>query len=400
MKSIHDVRGTVPRELVEIVAAATLVFMMSVWEHLPMIAPNHYSDIASVYWRDGIGTGEHLIPYYQYTFEYPVLIGALVYLTSSVSLVVPDFSVALNYYVLATDAVLYPFAIGTVIAVYKIAVLLGRDRSRIWKAFLIVPSFVMFVVYNWDIIAIFFATLSIYYYLKREKTKSALSLGLGISAKLYPAVLVPVYLAEERDWRSRIRMLLLSIAPFAALNLPFVLANFAGWLETWRYLAEWGIENSWLIFVFNQMDPTAHYAALLVVLYLVYKGLAGTARKSYEDTSARLVERAFLVNIAWLVGNYIVTPQMALMLLPFYALIPSVSLLVIYLAEVMNALVIVLWFTPGLSFGNPLSPASPVQWLALGRQLVWLGLFIHILYPEKGRRIARLFRMLVEPVST
>jgi hypothetical protein len=148
------------------------------------------------------------------------------------------------------------------------------------------------------------------------------------------------------------------------------------------------------------MDPTAHYAALLVVLYLVYKGLAGTARKSYEDTSARLVERAFLVNIAWLVGNYIVTPQMALMLLPFYALIPSVSLLVIYLAEVMNALVIVLWFTPGLSFGNPLSPASPVQWLALGRQLVWLGLFIHILYPEKGRRIARLFRMLVEPVST
>jgi hypothetical protein len=106
------------------------------------------------------------------------------------------------------------------------------------------------------------------------------------------------------------------------------------------------------------------------------------------------------MNIAWVFGNYVVTPQMALMLLPFYVLIPTISLPVIYLAEIMNALIIVLWFTPALNFGNPLSPMSPVQWFAAGRQLIWLGMFIQILHPiQAGQLLRGLMRRLGEPLS-
>jgi hypothetical protein len=390
----------IPRDLVEIVAAATMIFIVGVWEHLPVVVPNHYTDISSVFWREGIGTGPHLIPYNQFMFEYPVLVGILVYAASSIRLIVPDFSVAMNYYTLAMDAALYPFIIGTVIVVYKIVELIGAQKGRIWKAFLIAPSFLMFTVYNWDMIAIFFSTLSTYFYLKQEKLKSTLSLGFGIAGKLYPCMLIPVYMLEEKNWKDRIRMLVIPVGVFLALNLPFIVANFGMWFETWKYHAAWGIEDSWLIFFFNQMDTNAHYAGLAILLYLVYKGLTGTFRRQYDNQSTRVIERAFLMNVAWLFGNYVVTPQMALMLLPFYALIPSISLPIVYAAEILNALIIALWFTPELNLGNPLTSSSPVQWFAAGRQLIWLALFIQILYPNQTKRLFdRLTRRLGEPSS-
>ena len=388
----------IPRDLVEIVAAATMIFIIGVWEHLPVVVPNHYTDITSVFWREGIGTGAHLIPYNQFMFEYPVLVGLLVYAASSVRLIVPEFSVAMNYYTLLMDAALYPFIIGTVIVSYKIVNLIGGQKTRLWKAFLIAPSFLMFTVYNWDMIAIFFATLSLYYYLKKDKTKSALSLGLGISAKLYPCMLLPVYLLEEKTWKDRLKIICLSVGVFLAFNSPFAIANFSKWFETWTYHAAWGIEDSWLIFFFNQMDTNAHYVGLVVLLYLVYRGLAGTSKKQYETESARVIERSFLMNVAWLFGNYVVTPQMALMLLPFYVFIPTISLPVVYAVEIMNALIIALWFTPELNLGNPLISSSPVQWFAAGRQLIWLGLFIQILYPTQTARLFdRLMKRLGEP---
>jgi uncharacterized membrane protein len=389
-----------PRDLIEMLAVATLIFTIGVLEHLPIAVPSHYSDVASVFWRDGIGKGPHLIPYYQFTFEYPVIVGVLVYLASLVRLYVSDFSAAMNWYVLAMDVPLYLFAIGTVIVLYKIADLVRAEKQRIWKAFLIAPSFLMFTVYNWDIIAIFFSTLSIYYYLRNEKTKSALSLGLGISAKLYPCMLIPVYMLQEKGWKDRFKILFTSIGAFFMLNLPFILANFSGWMETWVYHAAWGIEDSWIIFIFNQMDPNAHYFALVILLYLVYRGLMASAKKRYDAQSTRILERSFLMNIAWLFGSYVVSPQMALMLLPFYVLIPTIPLPVIYLAEIMNALIIILWFTPALNFGNPLSPMSPVQWFAAGRQLIWLGMFIQILYPIRAGQLLRgLIGRLGEPLS-
>jgi hypothetical protein len=108
----------------------------------------------------------------------------------------------------------------------------------------------------------------------------------------------------------------------------------------------------------------------------------------------RVINRAFLVNIAWLLGNYVVTPQMALMLIPFYVLIPTVPILVIYLAEVFNALIIVMWFMSEKIFSaDPTLPSSPVQWAALARQLLWLILFIYMIYPEKIKIWSRkLFR--------
>ena len=374
-----------PSELYYILAAATVLYLFSVWEHLPGITPSHYSDVMSVFFREGIGRGIHGIPYYDYMFEYPVLVGLAVYLCSSVRLVAPGFSEAMMYYTLAMDTILYIFTMAAIIYLYRLVLLVKGDLSRVWKCFLVAPSFIMFTPYNWDMMAVAFSTASLYYYLNGEKGKADLCLGLGIGAKLYPILLIPVYILEERDWPTRFRRFFTPLLVFAALNLPFMAANFQTWFETWLYHARWGIEDSWLIFIFDQMDVKAHYVALAVLVYLLYKGLLESSKRSYPSPYSRVIHRSFLACAAWLLGNYVVTPQMALILLPFYVLIPFIPVAAVYAAEVLNALIIVLWFTPELNLGNPLVRSSPVQWAAALRQAIWLGLYVYTLYPEKTR---------------
>jgi uncharacterized membrane protein len=395
LKRLRD--STIPRELRDILLAATLIYVFSVWEHLPGLVPSHYTDIASVFYREGIGQGPHLIPYYDFTFEYPLLVGVFVYLCSSVRIWVANFSQAMAYYTVLMNLILYAFTMGTIVTLYRIVVKVKGEVSRMWKCFLVMPSYLMFVTYNWDIVAIFFSTLALHYFLKGEKGKADLSVGLGIAAKLFPAMLVPVFMVEEKTWPQRLKRLAAPLLVFLALNTPFILANFNRWFDTWRYHAQWGIEDSWLIFFFNQMDPNAHYAALAVLLYLVYKGLADSGKRSYASGEERIITRVFLMYAAWLFGNYVVTPQMALILLPLFVLLPSIPLPAIYAAEVFNALIIVLWFTPELNLGNPLIASSPVQWFSAIRQVIWLTLFIYMLYPDKVRRWTQ---RLLERVET
>ncbi len=368
------------RSTIDLIIGTAVLFAFNVWEHLPGIIPNHYSDVISVFWRNGVGVGEHLVPYLQFTFEYPVIVGVLVYVSSFSRALTGDFMTAMTYYVLIMDGFLFLFTIGTVLLLRKICAILNIEETRIWKCFLIMPTFLMFTVYNWDIIAVFFSMLSIYLYIRANKFGSAASLGLGIAAKVYPSVLLPVYLVEEKSWRERFKFTFTCLGVFALVNSPFILLNFKTWLETWTYHMQWGIENSWLIYFLKQMDPFAHYVGLAALLYLVYKGLIETGKKPYESQAERLMERCWLMSIAWLFGSYVVTPQMALMLLPFYTLIPTVPLLPAYVADVLNALIIVLWFTSLAYTVDPLSPSSPIQYIAVSRQLIWLGMFIYCIY--------------------
>jgi hypothetical protein len=377
-------RPGIPKDLAEILLIAGLLLAFGFWEHFPTITPNHYTDIASIFWREGIGKGRHGIPYYDYVFEYPVIVGFFTYLSSYFGRAMsPDFSISMAYYSLAMDIVLIGFALGTVVVVYKLCELTGTDKKRMLPYFLVTLSFIMFTIYNWDIFAVFFSTLSIYFYLLGKKRHSAVSLGLGIASKIYPAVLGIVYLLEEKTWKERLIFFALAASVFALLNAPFMILRYDVWFGTWQHHMTWGIENSWLIYFFDQMDLNAHYASLAVLLYLVYKGIVGTIKKTYPSQASRIIERSFLMSLAWLIGSYVCPPQMALMLLPFLVLMPLAPLWLFYLAEISNALIIVLWFTPQLNLGNPLVASSPVQALSAIRQFIWFIFFLRVLYPGK-----------------
>ena len=82
LETMEKSRPPIPKDLAEILLMTCLVLALNIWQHFPMIVPSHYSDISSIYWRDGIGKGVHGFPYLDYVFEYPVIVGTLVYLSS------------------------------------------------------------------------------------------------------------------------------------------------------------------------------------------------------------------------------------------------------------------------------------------------------------------------------
>jgi uncharacterized membrane protein len=374
-----------------------MIFAFNVWEHSPSIVPNHYSDIVSIYYRSGIGNGPHGIPYVDYVFEYPTLVGAIVYVASLLARSsTQDFLTSLVYYKLIVDFVLYIFTMIAIVVLYKLTARYSVEAKRIWQLFLVMPSFLMFVDYNFDIIAIALALLALYLFILGRHSTSAISLGFGIGAKLYPAVLLPALLAASPSWKSRGRYAITAIAVVAIINLPFMLVNFSTWWGTWSFLAGWGIENSWLIFIFGQMDPLAHYFGLAVFLYIAYKAMMET-RKRAIAADQKLLVRSFLLTLAWLLGSYIVTPQMALILLPFFVLMPTVPILAAYVSDTLNALIMVFWFAEMNAGRNPIAADNPVQWIALSRQLIWLGLLVQHLYPA---RLARWVKGLLSPLAT
>jgi uncharacterized membrane protein len=383
------------QELIVILFAATVLFAFNAWEHNPALIPNHYTDVSSIFFREGIGTGRHGVPYVDYVFEYPAMVGFFVYFTSLLARASSaDFVVSLVRYKLMMDGVLYVFVLVAVYGLYRLTDLVALEKKRIWQLLFVMPSFLMFLTYNFDIIAIAFSLLAIFAFMRGRHSESALLLGLGVSSKLYPAILLPALLAPLPNWNARLRYVALAAIAFLAVNAPFIVVGFGTWLGTWTYLAAWGIENSWLIFIFPQLDQRAHYVGLAVLLYVVYKVMAQTM-KDQSSSNDLLLKRCLLLNLGWLLGSYIVTPQMALIVLPFYVLVPTIPIVAAYAADTLNAMIIVLWFVVMNAGGNPLAADNPIQWIALGRQLIWFGLLVHGLYP---RLTDRLVRKLLMPI--
>ena len=395
------------RRLVEILLASGAILFLNWMQHFPPLIQSNISyattDVLIEYWRHGVGLGTHLIPYAQFPFAYPVIIGFLVYATSGLArMISSDPFVAVDYYVVFMDIILAAFTLGTVYYVYRICDVVGKDVSRIWKAFLVTPTFLLYPLFNWDMIAIFFTVLAIWYTIHHHTRYAALSLGLGIATKLYPGMILPVIMAEEKTWRERLIVFGISALVFGLLDAPLLILNFSGWTHGWAAQVNWGVEASWLIFFFNRSDRTAYLVGFGVMLYLVYKGLIETRGRKYRQASDRIFERSILMNLAWLLGSYLVPPQMALMLLPFYVLVPQIPLALIYLEGIFNILIIPLYAYTVISLHMDARTAgSPAEWSAAIRQLIWLIIFIYIIYPKQTTNIAcRFLNALRQPKHT
>jgi len=395
------------RRLIEILLASGVILFFNWMQHFPPLVQSNFAyastDVLIVYWRQGIGLGAHLIPYVQAPAVYPIIIGFLVFVISGLArMISSDPFVAVNYYVVFMDIVLAAFTLGTVYYVFRICDAVGKDVSRIWKAFLVAPTFLLYPFFNWDMIAIFFTVLAVWYAIHHHTRYAALSLGLGIAVKLYPGMLLPVVMAEEKTWRERLMVLGIAALVFGLLNAPLLIINFSGWWHGWNLNVNWGLEATWLILLFNRTDRTAYVVGFGVMLYLVYKGLIETRGRKYRQASDRIFERSMLMNLAWLLGSYIVPPQMALMLLPFYVLVPQIPLALIYLEGIFNVLIIPLYAYTVISLHmDARTAASPAQWSAAIRQLIWLIIFIYIIYPKQTTNIAcRFLNALRQPKHT
>jgi hypothetical protein len=144
-----------------------------------------------------------------------------------------------------------------------------------------------------------------------------------------------------------------------------MIANWQGFLYPYVYQAGWGVEDSWLGF----LPPNyVKIVSLILLLSLVTLLFVRTRR-------GLLVEACFLALLTFVLTSYKFPPQYMIMLLPFFALCTSRYTLVMA-ANLLNTMIIIWWFIPALSFGNPWIITSPVQWIAILRQAILVPLLL------------------------
>ncbi len=264
-----------------------------------------YTDLVSLYLQQGLSA--HPIPYVQTRLEYPVVVGLAQYLASLVP--------GLRGYFLAGGAGLALAGLGVTWVLHR-----RGPSGRLW-IFAATPPLLLYAAMNWDLLALFFALLGLCLFEERKDGWSAVALSLGIWTKLFPGVLlawIVLKRASESNWRSVLLIGGVVVLVSAGLNLPFYLANPAGWLyfldfqgarppdggSLWQHLPDWPVQ-------------AVNRASVAV------SGFGAVALALAGLRSGRGVEEFALGSLALVIlASKITSPQYDLWLMPFLALAP------------------------------------------------------------------------------
>jgi predicted membrane-bound dolichyl-phosphate-mannose-protein mannosyltransferase len=367
--------------LVYLALAAPLV--VSLILHVPSLPPFlgnwgfKYSDIASVAysviqspdrWFDhgkyldfAARRGCHL-PYVDYHFEYPPLVGLLWAFSTCLS----GWDLDLHLYIHA-GAIAAGYA-GLLWALSKLA------KRRLWLL-AASPSLYLYAVYNWDVLAASLALVGVVY-VRSRPLLAGLIHGLAFNVKWIAAGVAYYYgvaLWGQKEWRRYAAGAVLgAVAPMAAL---YLLAP-GGFWQMINHHARWYCENCLYLFAVGDLHSPLHKYIFAAVVGFVVALLTVLGR--------RIEERHALLGaaISLTVFNYVFSPQMFLLILPFGLMaLSKTGLAVLWLADLANFGIMATWY-----YAEHPHVAGPPQTFAFYRNLLLLIIFAGIAAGAELRR--------------
>jgi uncharacterized membrane protein len=286
-----------------------------------------YNDIQFLYPQRGIA--EHIFPYVHGhlvydnnsdslvggTFEYPVLTGVFAWFAG-----LPVHGP--NTYLVWSALLLAPFGLLT-------AWLLARMTG--WRAmyFAAAPAIVLYAYHNWDLLVVA-ATVGAFYFWWRERYLwAAFLLGIGGCLKLYPAFFLAPLLLDRLaagDRRNALRTAVVGVSTIALINLPFALANASGWWAPYDFQrlrnADFTSDSIWIWGVpqltraqLNKLTPLLIGSAFVIALGV------GWWRARSADGRYPFIQVCGAMLLAFCVLGKVFSPQYALWILPFFALV-------------------------------------------------------------------------------
>ena len=309
--------------------------------------------------------------------EYPVLTGVYQYVSMALAKTYTALSKVVGLPVIAEVVVFFDIAaLGLALAwlttLWATAGLAGR---RVWDAALVGASpLVIFQMFtNFDALATALAIGGLLAWARRRPVLAGVLLGLGVAAKLYPALLLgPLLVLGIRTGRlgELARTAAFTVATWLAVNLPVMVLFPRGWSEFFRLNARRGDDMDSLFNVvkaftgWQGFDPNLGFwqpperlnevvLALFVLACAAIGYIALTAPRR-----PRVAQLAFLVVAAFLLTNKVWSPQFSLWLVPLAVLaLPHRRILLTWMA--IDALV----WVPRMYYLYPVpNRGLPEQW--------------------------------------
>ncbi len=340
-------------------AAAVVSWGLSFYIHHPHVEGNIYSDVNSFWWRE-----RHLrqgsIPCIQYFFEYPPGACFIVYAARLIG------GASLEGYYVA-------FSTLSLAAYLALAWALTRLAGLPGLFFILMPSMVVYGIYNFDHFFTALLAASLVMFLEGRHRFSYLLLGLAFSVKLFTILLLPVYLmSAEKKSEEAFKGLIYFAAGALPATVPVLVSNPSWVIEFLNYHIGFGIENSWTVWLSsNPFSMSAKMLGYLTAFILL--------SRSYLSGSPT-ISKGFLVFSAWLLGSPVFTPQMAIWLIPFTAVLTRLWVFV-PLFEASNAAIIFTWFTTDL----PTYPWTLPQTMSLVRAVTLAAMWV-TMYRSKAAK--------------
>ncbi len=366
-------------------AVGTVVYLAGVVFRLPCRhGADHfknlcYSDIGILYGARGLLQGN--VPYLDSgdypALEYPVLTGWFLELERRITALLGGAQGAdLTPTQSAASTSLFVDINTVLLGALLLVAIWAQVRSvepRPWDAMMVAasPCVAAASLINWDLLPIALTALGLMFWSRRRPGWAGVMLGLGMAAKLYPALLLGPLLVlclRARRMPDFLTALSTFALSWAAVNLPALVLAPAAWRSFWQFNSErtGDLGSIWYVLslagrpVESLNAVSAGLFALACVAIAVLIALA--------PRRPRLGAMAFLVVAAFLMTNKVYSPQYMLWLLPLVALArPRWRDWLIFTAGELGYWVAIWWHLGGfLAPGD--GSADRIYWLAvLGR---------------------------------
>lgn len=343
-----------------------------------------YSDIGLLYADRGLLQGN--TPYldsgaYQ-VLEYPVLTGWFLELERRVTVLLGAPSGDGLSPQQAVDATLRFVDVNQVLlgGLFLVAVWaqVRTVPDRPWDALMLAaaPTVAAAALVNWDLLAVALTAAGVLAWSRSRPGLAGVLLGLGMAAKLYPALLLgPLLLLCLRSGRLRAygRLLVGFVVSWLVVNLPVLALAPDAWLDFWTFNADRSGDFGSIWYVFSLAGhPVADLNAVSAGLFALACALVGLLVVA-APRRPRFGAMAFLVVAAFLMTNKVYSPQYVLWLLPFVVLArPRWRDWWVFTAGELCYFVAIWWH-----LGGELSPGDGgedrVYWLAVVLRLATQG---------------------------
>ena len=275
-----------------------------------------YSDISALYGAREVNTDQWPYASSDNSVEYPVLTGVVMWATG---LLIDDPNGYRPYFDLNILLI--------TLLLFASVFILWRLKPEYVALFPIAPAVFGSLFINWDIYAVLFALLSLYFYKVQKLDLSALFMGVAISTKFYPGVIlfgIALIFWNQKEITKLIRYLLVTVLSWVVINLPVALTNFDGW---WRFFKlnidrDSDLGSIWYAAALLKW-PQPNVNNVTIILFLIALMAIGVfyfAVAQSRSDFANLATVAFLTVAAFVTISKVYSPQYILWLTPLAVL--------------------------------------------------------------------------------